>query len=137
MIVKKAIAVVIAGAVVLAALAGCGGPFAPRRASNSVMKKNKIVIIDRKARSYIRLVRELPPKQLDGGELEIGVVLYNKKSKDLHCDVKVQFVDEDGGETDETSWVPYIFSARTERTIRMNSMDPAAADYRLYIRLQR
>ena len=137
MTVKRAIAIVIAGAVVLAALAGCGGPFAPGRASNSVMEKHKIVIADRKAKNYIRLVRELPPKRLDGGELEIGVVLYNKKSKDLRCDVKVQFVDEDGGETDATSWQPYIFSARTERTIRTNSMDPAATDYRLYIRLQR
>ena len=123
---KKAITIVIAGAVVLAALAGC------------TRHAQKVVIIDRKARSYIKLIKELEPKRLPGGgELEIGVVLYNKKNKDLRCDVKVQFVDEDGAETDATSWRPYIFSGRTERTIRENSMDPTAADYRLYIRLQR
>ena len=125
MIVKKAIAVVIAGAVVLAALAGC------------TRHTHKVVIIEKKARSYIKLIKELEPKRLDGGELEIGVVLANKKNKDIRCDVRVQFVDEDGGETDATGWVPYIFSGRTERTIRVNSMDPTAADYRLYIRLQR
>lgn len=133
----KAITVcVLAGVIVAAALAGCGGPFRARQIDNKVLESERIVYLDRKVRSYLG-AREMPPKRLDGGELQAEVVVLNRKGKDLRCDVKVQFIDVDGSEVDATTWEPRIFEARMEQTIRKNSLDPAAADYRLCIRVQK
>jgi len=128
----KAIAFAMAGAVVLSTLAGCG-QLRSRPANNEVMSGNKIVFSDKRAEGHLGLVRELPSTR-PNGLLAIAVVLCNNKNNDLRCEVKVEFVDDKGAETDATSWRPYDFPARTELTITADSKVPSATDYRLCIR---
>ena len=123
----KSIVFILAGIVVLATVAGCGGPW---------RQGERVLLLDRKAARYLR-ARELQPVRLPSGELEINVVLVNVKGKDLPCDVKVNFLDVDGGVIESTSWEPIILERAVEKSIKKNSLDPAAADYRLYVRLQK
>jgi len=127
---------VLAGIVVLSGPAGCGGPFRAEQIDEKILKTERIVFLDRKVDNYLT-AKELPPRRLEGGELDIRVVVWNEESTDLRCDVMVQFFDEDGATVDETPWEPYIFAARTEKTIRKNSLDPAVEDYRVSIRVQK
>ena len=132
----KAIVFGLASVIVLSALTGCGGPFRANPINEKILVTDRIIFLDRKVDKYLG-ARERPPRRLDGGVLEIRVLVWNEESKDLRCDVKVQFLDEDGATVDETSWEPYIFTAKTEKTIQKNSMDPGVDDYRVSIRVQK
>lgn len=132
----KAIVFGLASVIVLSALTGCGGPFRPDPIDEKILRTDRIIFLDKKVDRYLT-AKELPPQRLVGGELEIRVLVWNEEGKDLRCDVKVQFLDEDGATVDETPWEPYIFTARTEKTIQKNSMDPGAEDYRMSIRVQK
>jgi len=133
----KACAGTLAVAVFASALAGCGGPWRMKPVDNKVMGNERIIAIDRKVSDYIGVRTAVKPQRIAGDALEVNVVLFNKKGKDLKCDVKMQFLNEDGAIKDETGWQPVTFVARTETPLNFNSLNPDVADYRLSIRLQR
>ena len=66
----------------------------------------------------------------DGQRLDLS---YDYTAQNVNLVVTVVLPDE----ADATSWEPTIFEAKGEKPISRNSVDPAAADYRLYIRLKR
>ena len=133
----KTIAGILSIAVLTAAIAGCGGPWRMKPADNKVMNSERIVAVDSKVASYLGVRTEVKPKRVAGDALEVSVVLFNKKGSDLSCDVKWQFLNEDGAIKDETGWQPVIFAARTETPLNTNSLSPDVSDYRLSIRLKR
>ncbi|HUW30239.1 MAG TPA: DUF1425 domain-containing protein [Planctomycetota bacterium] len=132
----KTLASILAVAAVVAII-GCKGTYRARYEANPIQEQEKLILLDSKLKN-IKVVRELPPTRVpgSGGQLEVGMVLVNTKDKDYRADVKVQFLDINGGVLEETTWEPVIFQRSMEVTIKKNSLNPAAADYRVTIRSQ-
>ena len=131
----KTVVTVLVCVAMLAAVIGCKGAYPAKSDPNPVQEKEKLILNDSKLKA-IKLVRELPPRHLDnGGQLEVGMVLVNTKGKDFRTDVKVEFLDGNGGLLEPGTWEPVIFQRSQEVTIKKNSLNPAAADYRISIRL--
>jgi len=119
--------------VAFALFAGCSGrgAYEPRV---DTQEKSKVTMIDRSTAKSFKVVSELTPIRLAGGELEAGVVLENTSKKDLWIDWQIVFVDKDGGKLDSTAWTPIPVIRGTRVTLKSNSMNPEAADYLLYVR---
>jgi len=131
----KTLASILIVAAVVAAI-GCKGVYRAKYEADPIQEQEKLILLDSKLKN-IRVVRELPPRRIEGsGVLEVGMVLVNNKDKDYRADVKVQFIDGNGGVLEETTWEPVIFQRRMEVTVKKNSLNPAAADYRITIRSQ-
>ena len=131
----KTLAGILTVAVIVAAI-GCKGAYRAKYDAYPIQEQEKLILLDSKLKN-IKVVRELPPRRIDGsGVLEVGMVLVNNKDKDYRADVKVQFIDGNGGVLEETTWEPVIFQRRVEMTIKKNSLNPTAADYRITIRSQ-
>ena len=126
---------ILAALIALPLLAGCSG----RGAYNPTFdpqERSKVIMIDRSMVRSFKVVSEITPTRLDGGELEAGIVIENATGKDIRADYKFVFVDRDGGELDSTAWTPKLFIRGTRETLKSNSLNPEAADYRVYIRPQ-
>ena len=117
----------------IAVVLGCKGTYLARYDPNPKQESEKVILLDSKLKS-IRIVREVPPQRLNGQQLQIQVLLVNTDDEDLRTDVKVQFLDVDGGILEEGTWEPVIFQRSMERSIKKNSISPEAADYRISIR---
>ena len=130
----KTVVAMLACVAVLAAI-GCKGAYPAKSEPNPIQEKEKLILSDSKLKA-IKIVRELPPHRVEGsGVLEVGMVLVNTKGKDFKTDVKVDFLDGNGGVLEPGTWEPVIFERSQERTIKKNSLNPTAADYRISIRL--
>ena len=143
----KTLSVLLTVTAALATLAGCGsGSYAPKYNPNPKQEKDRLIFIDKKPEKFISFVREIEPKRLTGGELEVSLVLVNDHSRsgflglggktDLDCDVKVQFYNDEGKMVDETAWKLVKFHRGMEETITERSLTPEAADYRVNIRMK-
>jgi len=133
---------IIACSMFLVTLAACG-PYRAEYTPNPIQEQERVVLLDKKVEGRIELVRELTPARLTGGELEVGVILVNTKSrgifggkKDLPCDYKFQFLDSEGGVIEETPWEYRLFQRGMEITLKKNSISPKAEKYRVTVRLQ-
>ena len=133
----KSITFVFAGVIALALIVGCKGTYPAKSDPNPLQEQEKHIMLDSKVKNNIKLVRELDPGRVPGGgQLVVGAVFVNAKSKDIWCDVKVQFVDSKGGILEETNWEPVLFQRSMEYTVKKNSLSPEAADYKISIRLK-
>lgn len=124
-------------AVVLLALMmlwGCG-PYRPKADPDYIQRSEKIILKDWKVRRYLRLVRH-HNERLPTGSLKVQVVMANGKNRDLHCDVRVEFHDNNGIVKEPGTWQPTLFQRNSETTIAATSIGSDAADYRVIIRLQ-
>jgi len=143
----KTITVLLSGIVAIATLAGCGsGPYAPKHNPNPKQETERLIFIDKKPSKVLKFVREVEPKRLPGGELEVSMILVNEKSyggflglggkRDIECDVKVQFFDATGKMVDQTTWKPRRFHRGMEESITDRSLSVDVVDYRVNVRMR-
>lgn len=101
-----------------------------------LQEQEKIVLIDHKAKRYLRLVKH-DATRLPNGSLMVQLEIENKKEKTFHADMQIIFRDEKGFEIEKTNWQPVLFHGRRVGLVEQNSITPSAVDYRILIRKMR
>ena len=121
-------------ALMLLNLCSCG-PYTPWSRPNSAFEREKILFKDHKVKRYLRLVKQ-DPTRLPSGSLQVELVFANVKNKDLWCDLRINFRNEKGIVVEEGTWESVLFERNAQKTISRKSISPAAADYRILMRIQ-
>lgn len=121
-------------ALMLLNLCSCG-PYTPWSRPNSAFEREKVLFKDYKVKRYLRLVKH-DVTRLPSGSLQAEFVFANVKNKDLWCDFRVNFRNEKGIVVEEGTWERVLFGRNAQKTISRKSIGPAAADYRILIRIQ-
>ncbi len=121
-------------ALMLLNLCSCG-PYTPWSRPNTVFEREKILFKDYKVKRYLRLVKHSVTR-LPSGSLQAELVFATVKNKELRCDFRINFHNEKGIVVEEGTWEPVLFERNAEKTVSRKSIGPAAADYRILIRIQ-
>ncbi|MFT7520635.1 MAG: hypothetical protein ACI9MC_002785 [Kiritimatiellia bacterium] len=100
---------------------------------NPVQEQERVILLNFGNMVYVRVVR-LGMDRTPAGLLEAKVQLLNKSLSTRKVDVKVEFRDKDGFELESTNWQPHLLGSEVVQTIRTNSMNNQAADFKIYIR---
>ncbi len=114
-------------------LSGCGGPYRPGTQKAPLQDKEKVVLLDHGLTYYLNVVKSGVARS-SGGLLVVKLEMENEEDKDVWVDIQVIFKGEDGFEVEKTEWEPFLFHRRTVTTFQKNSLNPAAADYRILVR---
>lgn len=113
-------------------MSGCG-PYKPDVNKSPMQETEKVILLDHGLTYYINIVKQ-KANRLDGGQLEVKMELQNEEDKDVWVDIQTIFRDKDGFELEKTDWEPIMLHRRTVTSFKKNSLNPAAADYRVLIR---
>jgi uncharacterized protein YcfL len=111
---------------------GCG-PYRASTHKDPLQETEKIVMLDHVLTRYLNIVKQ-GANRLPGGQLQVKVEMENEENDDIWTDIKVIFRGQDGFELESTDWEPFMFHRRTVTTFKRNSLNAAAADYRILIR---
>jgi hypothetical protein len=122
----------IAVAAALILIAACG-PYKPGVNQAAMQEKEKIILLDHGLTYYLNVVKQ-GAARLPGGQLQVKLEMENEEDKDVWTDVQVIFRGADGFELEKTDWQPFMFHRRTVTLFQQNSLNTAAADYRVLIR---
>lgn len=112
------------------------GPYRIKGHSEPLQEQEKVVLIEHKARRYLRLVKH-DAERLPNGQLKVRLEIENKKEETFHADVQFIFRDEKGFQIEETNWQPVLFHGRRVTLVEQNSITPKAADYRVLVRVMK
>ena len=112
---------------------GCAGPYKPDVNKAPVQEKEKVILLDHGLTYYINIVKQ-GASRLPGGQLVVKMELENEEDKDVWVDIQTVFRGTDGFEVEKTDWEPILLHRRTVTTFQRNSLNVAAADYRVLIR---
>ncbi|MBN1492603.1 MAG: hypothetical protein JW938_00500 [Candidatus Omnitrophica bacterium] len=78
-------------------------------------------------------IQNVRARVLDSGNLEVSLKILNKHDEDITVRMKFIFMDKDEFALDETSWMPYQLTRKSEQDIIQNSLSYDARTYKVYI----
>jgi len=114
----------------LLATSACAGRYGARRTAGD---RSTAVVLDAVTAEAVAIVHE-DAARLDGGSLEVRVVLRNQWPIDRWVDVKVDFLDGRGFPVESTSWSPLRLAAGEDRPYETRSLGDRAERYRVSVR---
>lgn len=115
-------------------IAGLGcGPYKPTSSETPLQETEKVLLLDHGLTYRIHVVKEASTR-LAGGQFEVKMEIENKWNDDVWVDIQTIFRGTDGFEIEKTDWEPFLLHRRTVTLFQRNSLNTAAADYRILIR---
>lgn len=136
---KQLLAIVSAGAVSLALLAGCShGPYAPKDTTKYTLENTEpFVLMDKRVQRSVTSTG-IQKRVNDDGRLEVVANIKNRENRRIQVQVSCVFKDEQGFSTgDETPWQTLILGENTTEAVNFKSMNAQARDFTIRVRQAR
>jgi len=119
--------ITVVGIGLLIGLAGCDAKYHRRDEAGRILFENTAV------KDCVRVIQQ-DSDRIEGGLLRVRTILKCKKKEDIFVDVKTVWKDAKGYALYETSWAPFLLTAREPKTLEVVSMRADVADYELRVR---